>query len=85
MTVITLREPISTAEGVISTVMLRRPKVKDLKKVDAARAEGGDMQAGIAMVAAITGLSVEVVDEMDAADFTTISEALADFFQPASR
>ena len=85
MTTITLREPIKTADGsTVKAVTLRRAKVKDLKKVDAARAEGGEMQAGIVMVACITGLPVETIEEMDAADFTTVSEKIADFFTTAS-
>jgi hypothetical protein len=82
----TLKSPIKTADGtVIKTVTMGNVKVKHLRAAEGARKDGDDMMAGIALVAAVTELPVEVIEEMDARDFTAISEGLADFLpKPAS-
>lgn len=75
---IPLAYPVEHEGTTITEVTLRRAKTKDLRLIDAAG--GNDLDQGVAMVAAISGLPVAAVDEMDAEDFATISEALADFF-----
>ena len=77
---ITLKTPITIADGtVIKTVEVGTVKVKHLKAAEAARKDGDDMMAGIALIAAVTELPVEAIEEMDARDFTALSEGLADF------
>lgn len=82
----TLKTPIKLPDGsTVQNVEIGAVKVKHLKAAEAARSDGGDMAAGIALIASMTGLPVEAVEEMDARDFTAMSEGLADFLpQPAS-
>lgn len=82
---LTLAFPIDGEGGLISRVTLRRPKVKDLRKIEGLIGEDGtpnndDMDAGLAMIAALSDLPEGGVDELDLEDFTILSEALSDFF-----
>jgi hypothetical protein len=80
-----LQTPITYSGGVVDTVEIGTVKVKHLKAGELARKDGDDMMAGIALIAAVTNLPVEVIEEMDARDFTVLSEAMADFLpKPAS-
>lgn len=80
MTTYKLKTPLTKPDGdVVKEVKIGAVKVKHLKAAENARADGGDMMAGIAMIAAVTELPVEVVEEMDARDFTALSEQVADF------
>jgi len=78
---INLKTPVTGPDGkLIKTVEIGAVKVKHLKTAEIARnGGGGDMAAGIALLAAVTGLDVETVEELDARDFTTLSEKMADF------
>jgi hypothetical protein len=82
----TLQSPIKTNDGsTVKSVEIKTVKVRHLKAAEAARKDGDDMMAGIALIAAVTELPVDVVEEMDARDFTALSEKLADFLpKPAS-
>lgn len=82
--IIPLCAPILHDDKEITQVMLRRPKVKDLKRLNAALDGVTDqLDQGIVLAATLTGLPVEVIEELDADDFTTISEVIADFFPQA--
>jgi hypothetical protein len=60
---------------------MTKPRVKDLKRMNAALDGITDrLDQGIVMAATLTGLPVEVIEEMDTDDFTAISEVIADFF-----
>lgn len=78
---ITLSEPVVSDGKTITEVTIRKPKVKDLKQMQAAM-DGIDdkLDQGVAMAASLTGLSIDAVEELDVDDFTTISEVIADFF-----
>jgi hypothetical protein len=68
--------------------MIRRPKVRDLRAMERAREPGAtEMDLCIAMAAELCDLPLEVVDEMDAADFAAISEVITRFLPqaPASK
>lgn len=79
-----LRRPVTIGEQTISEVTVRRPKVKDLRAMERAREPGGtEMDQGVAMAAALCDLAVEVVDEMDAADFASVSEVITGFLPKA--
>lgn len=84
MTEHTLKEPLSTESGVLSIVRLRAVKVRDLKNAERARAAEGDFAANIALMASVTGLSIEQVEDMGAEDFADLQERLADFLPKAS-
>lgn len=76
---INLREPIVVSGQKITEVTIRRPKVKDLRALDNLPPSSGDLTRGIEMAAILTGLPSAVIDEMDASDFTKISDAIASF------
>ncbi|MGO1073231.1 phage tail assembly protein [Lysobacter sp. CA199] len=66
-----LKFPFTTAGGVqISALNLRRPKVRDLKQSQRDGGTQGDQE--VALFALIAGLTPEDMDEMDAADYTTL-------------
>jgi hypothetical protein len=75
-----LQTPITGTDGkLIKSVVIGTVKVKHLKSAEVARRDGDEMMAGIALLAAVTELPVEVIEEMDARDFATISEAMGSF------
>jgi hypothetical protein len=83
MTTYKLKTPITTPDGdVVKEIKIGAVKVKHLKAAEQARADGGDMMASIAMIAAITELPVAAVEDMDARDFAALSEQVADFLPP---
>jgi len=75
-----LVRPIRVEERMITEVTIRRPKVRDLRAMEKMREpEGTELDQGIVMAAALCGLPLEAMDEMDAADFAAISEVLGGF------
>lgn len=82
---IQLAYPIEAGGATIAAVTIRRPKAKDLRALDTARAGGAsEVEQSMVMIEGLTGLPREVVDELDATDFAALGEAVADFFsQPA--
>jgi hypothetical protein len=58
----------------VEEVELRRPKVRDLRKMDKVK---GDLAKSVALIADLTELSPDQVEELDAADFTAISDIVA--------
>ena len=72
--------PIRVGERMITEVAIRRPKVRDLRAMEKLREPGStELDQGIAMAAALCDLPMEAMDEMDAADFASISEVLGGF------
>ena len=72
--------PITVEDREVSEVTITRPKVKDLKAMDAALVGITDkLDQGIVMVSVLTGLPTEAVEELDADDFTRLSEEVAGF------
>lgn len=79
-----------------STVKIMRPKVKTLRKIEAIRNGGGevdeegrpikpdDFDAGLQIMSLLTGIPVGAIDELDSDDFVTLSEYIADFFPEAA-
>jgi hypothetical protein len=81
---VTLQFPITVDGREVSEVTITRPKVKDLKAMDAALDGITDkLDQGIIMVSVLTGLSHDAVEELDADDFTELSEVVAGFFPQA--
>jgi len=75
-----LVRPVRVEERMITEVTIRRPKVRDLRAMEKMREpEGTELDQGIVMAAALCGLPLEAMDEMDAADFAAISEVLGGF------
>jgi hypothetical protein len=76
--------PITVEDREVSEVTITRPKVKDLKAMDAALVGITDkLDQGIVMVSVLTGLPPVAVEELDAEDFTKLSEEVAGFFPQA--
>ena len=79
-----LNYPVTVEDRVVSEVTITRPKVKDLKAMDAALDGIKDkLDQGIVMAATLTGLPPEVIEELDAEDFTKLSDEVAGFFPQA--
>ena len=82
---VTLSEPIEHDGRQITEFQITKPKVKDLKRMNAALDNiTNPLEQGIVMAASLTGLPVEVIEDLGADDFTTISEVIADFFPQAT-
>ena len=80
---ITLTTPVSFNGKTVTTLTLRKAKVKDLEAAELARKEGGDFSSMVALVASLADVPVGVVREMDADDLSLLSEALP-VFLPSS-
>lgn len=81
---IRLSQPLDWEGQSIAEVTIKKPKVKDLKAMQGALDGVTDqLEQGIVMAATLSGLSRDIIEEMDAEDFTTISEAIAGFFSKA--
>ena len=76
---VTLAEPILAGGQKITEVTVRRPKVKDLRRLDHLPVAANDLTRGIEMAAILTGLTAETIDELDAADFAALSDVIAGF------
>lgn len=75
-----LEFPVDLPDGtVLAEITIRRPRAKDAAVVEEASGQGETAQ-GLAMLACLTGLSVDVISELDLDDFTKASEVVADFF-----
>ena len=85
---VTLFHPLKVGDKTIAEVTIRRPKVRDLRAMEKAREPGSsEMDQGIAMAATLCDLPLEAMDDMDAADFASISEVITRFLPqaPASK
>ena len=81
---LSLHYPVTVEDRELSEVTITRPKVRDLKAMDAALVGITDkLDQGIVMAATLTGLPPEVIEELDAEDFTKLSEEVAGFFPQA--
>lgn len=76
-----LSDPLEWEGKEITRLRIAKPKVKDLKRLNAALENVEDkLEQGIVMAAILTGLPNEAIEELDTDDFTALSEAIADFF-----
>lgn len=76
--VIKLQIPIEFAGEEYHQLTVRRLKAKDFRQLD--MMEGGGQAAAIAMVALVCNVEDGVIDELDAVDYLTVQETIADFF-----
>jgi hypothetical protein len=63
-------------EEVVETVTVRRVRAKDLRSLDKHEGKFGQ---SLAMISALTGLPLTVIDELDAADIEGLGEIIGDF------
>lgn len=64
----------------VSELTVRRPKVKDLRAMDAVQ---GDVAKTAMLIGALCGLTPREVDQIDAMDFATVGQAVTDFLPGA--
>lgn len=84
MITITLKHPIKIDGREAAQLTLRRPKVRDLERMDKV---SGEMAKTVALVADLAEITPDQVRELDAGDFNVVAEALAGFlegFRPTS-
>ena len=78
-----LSQPIDWDGKTVTDVQVRRPKVKHLRAMERDTKEAASqIDQGVAMAALLTELPIEVIDEMDAVDFASVSEVIAGFLPP---
>ena len=76
--------PLKIGDKIVTEVTIRRPKVRDLRAMEKMREPGStELDQSIAMTATLCDLPPEAMDEMDAADFASISEVLGGFLPKA--
>ncbi|WP_101341857.1 phage tail assembly protein [Cereibacter azotoformans] len=74
----TLQFPIETEAATVTTLTFRRPRVRDVAVIEGLK-DRSQSDATIELIAILTGLSIEVVAEMDHADMITVGEIVTDF------
>lgn len=81
---ITLEEPIVIGDRKITDVIIRSPKVKELRTIEALGkgGEGGTDEA-VSIAIMLTNLTAEEVEELDTVDLFRVSKAMEDFFGAA--
>lgn len=62
----------------INELTVRRPKVRDIRETET-DPDKADIDRGILMTALLTDLPPEAIEEMDAADFMSVSEVVQGF------
>ena len=78
---IELAVPVTVEGNVITELSLRRPKVRDLRALEeATEGKSSQLDQGAVLVALLSGLPEDVVEDMDAADFARASEVIGSFF-----
>lgn len=80
---IILECPLDLQGQTIDRLTIRRPKVRDLKRLDKVK---GDVQKMVTLVCDLTNppLTPENVEDMDAGDMAKISQLLESFFPKAA-
>jgi hypothetical protein len=71
-----LKYPVPSEGETKSTITLRRPRIKELRAMDAAK---GNVSATALLIGALAAWAPSSVDLIDAADFNAISEGLQSF------
>lgn len=74
---IKLKHPIKDDGETISELTLPRPKVKHLKAMDMGE---GEVEKASLLIASLSGVSIHVIEQLDAEDFAAVSNEVAGFF-----
>lgn len=82
MNKIRLIQPITVDDKQHDHVILRRPKVKDRLIVE--RMGTNDAEKEVALIANLSGLPKEAIEEIDLSDYAQIQTVLQDFLSPLS-
>lgn len=82
-TVVDLDFPIQVDGQTVDKITIRRPKVKDLRKMEEGRKAAGDdpdlLDLSVQMCVVLTGLDPSAFDDMDAGDFEKVSDVIGNF------
>ena len=81
MQAITLFVPVTISGTTYETINIRRPKVRDRLAVE--RIKKTDAEKEIAMIANLAEVTVDVIEELDLADYNKVQEILQGFLAPA--
>jgi hypothetical protein len=81
METIKLSQAITIENNTYEKLSLRRPKVRDRLAVE--RLKKTDAEKEITMIANLAEVTVEVIEELDLADYGKIQEVLQSFLEPA--
>jgi hypothetical protein len=74
-----LKHPFTYGSAEIKVINYRRPKAKDLKRININKIETGDI---IGLFASISDQMPPAIDEMDAEDTMKAIEIVSDFLAP---
>jgi hypothetical protein len=77
MTKVKLASPISIDGKEMTEINLRRPKVRDRLAVE--RSNASDAEKEVQLIANLAELPVEVIEDIDLADYAKLQRALTDF------
>jgi len=77
METITLKYPIEVAGEKITSLNLRRPKVRDMLAAD--KSSGSDAEKEVSMFANLCEVSPDAIMELDGKDYATLQQAYSAF------
>jgi hypothetical protein len=78
---IELTVPLMADGKTVTELTIRRPKVRDLRVLEeTTQGKSTQLDQSAVLVALLSGLSKEVVEDLDAADFARASEVIGGFF-----
>lgn len=76
MQTITLKHPVEFDGRTIKEITLRRPKVRDLERMDKVK---GELAKSVTLIADLAEITPDNVRDLDAEDFKRVSEVIGDF------
>ena len=76
---LTLRKPLATAAGEVTSLQLREPTAGELDKFTRAIAAKGDIGATLLLIALVTGIDQPLLEKLGARDFQAASDYLGSF------
>ncbi len=77
MNTIQLKHPLTISGATVSSLSLRRPKVRDLEAME--RAGDKDIAKSINLMANLSEQTPDTIRELDAEDFMALSEVVSGF------
>jgi len=80
--VIPLEYPIEVDGKMVGELRLKRLKVRQSKEVAEAVEKEGQFAGGVVGLALMAGIPREAVEDLDAAEFSEISEKVQNFLKP---
>lgn len=73
---IELEYPVTVDGETVTELHIRRPKMGDIKRWQKHK---NDMDRGIALISDLAEISPKVVEELDTADFKTVSDKVGEY------